>query len=53
INCHYLLFEYILRRTGPIFTLVETVPMVIILYGLRYYYSSNAIFKEPLLYSDQ
>ncbi|KAL2172947.1 uncharacterized protein P884DRAFT_321262, partial [Thermothelomyces heterothallicus CBS 202.75] len=35
------------------FTLVETVLMVIVLRGLRYCYGSNAIFKEPLLYGDQ
>ncbi|KAL2186779.1 hypothetical protein L209DRAFT_688903, partial [Thermothelomyces heterothallicus CBS 203.75] len=52
INRHYLLFEYILGRTRPMFTLAETVPIVITLRGLHYCYSSNAIFKEPLLYSD-
>jgi hypothetical protein len=53
INRHCLLFEYILGRTGPMFSLAETVPMVIALRGLRYCYSSNAIFKEPLLFGDK
>jgi hypothetical protein len=53
INRHCLLFEYILGRSASIFTLAETVPMVVALRGLRYCYSSNAIFKEPLLFQDK
>ncbi|KAL2182160.1 hypothetical protein L209DRAFT_643046, partial [Thermothelomyces heterothallicus CBS 203.75] len=53
INRHCLLFEYILGRYRPMFSLVESVPMVIALYGLWYCYSSNAIYKEPLLFSNQ
>lgn len=53
INRHCLLFEYILGRTGPMFTLAETVPMVIALRGLRFCYGSNALFREPVLFGEE
>ncbi|KAK4117984.1 hypothetical protein N657DRAFT_606891, partial [Parathielavia appendiculata] len=53
INRHCLLFEYILGRAGPMFSLAETVPMVIALRGLRYCYDSNPLFKEPVLFGDE
>ncbi|KAL2182163.1 hypothetical protein L209DRAFT_697678, partial [Thermothelomyces heterothallicus CBS 203.75] len=52
INRHCLLFEYILGRYRPMFSLIESVPIVIALYSLRYCYSNNAIHKEPLLFGN-
>ncbi|KAK4130350.1 hypothetical protein BT67DRAFT_391225, partial [Trichocladium antarcticum] len=53
INRYCLLFEYILSRTSLMFLLAKTIPIVIALQGLRFYYSSNTLFKESLLFSDE
>ncbi|KAK4133831.1 hypothetical protein BT67DRAFT_381628, partial [Trichocladium antarcticum] len=53
INRHCLLFEYILSRTSLMFLLTKTIPIVIALQGLRFCYSSNTLFKESLLFSNE
>ncbi|KAK3933521.1 hypothetical protein QBC46DRAFT_275605, partial [Diplogelasinospora grovesii] len=53
INRYYLLFKYILNKTGPIFSLAETVLIIITLRYLRYYYNSNLLHRELLLFKDE
>ena len=53
INRHCLLFEYILGHTGVMFSLGETVAMIVALRSLRYCYSSNLLQREPLLFSSE
>lgn len=53
INRHCFLFEYILGRTAAMFTLKETVPMIIALRGLRHCYGSSRLYEEPVLFGDR
>jgi len=53
INRHCLLFEFIKSKVGLMYSLPETVAMVIALRGLRFCYSSNLIQREQLLFGDQ
>ncbi|KAK6073772.1 hypothetical protein SCUP234_08619 [Seiridium cupressi] len=52
INRHCLMFEHILSQADVMFSIEETVPIVIALRNLRYCYSSNLLHKEPLLFRD-
>ncbi|TGO31559.1 hypothetical protein BHYA_0526g00010 [Botrytis hyacinthi] len=53
INKYCLLFEHILANTGAVYSLPETIVMVIVLRALRFCYSSNLIQRESLLYKDR
>ncbi|RYP63086.1 hypothetical protein DL769_007073 [Monosporascus sp. CRB-8-3] len=50
LNRHCLLFEYIHSQADIMYSLAESVPMVIALRSLAYCYSSNLLYSEPLLY---
>ncbi|KAK4441882.1 hypothetical protein QBC34DRAFT_314276, partial [Podospora aff. communis PSN243] len=52
-NRHCFLFEHISTRTSLMFSLAETVVMVIALRCLRYCYGSSAMYREPLLFGDE
>ena len=52
INRHCLLFEFVKGKVRLMYSLAETVVMIIVLRGLRVSYSSNLIHREPLLFGD-